>query len=373
MPAPPHRRGADARGVRAGLHSVYLCGGPGGGELSGSLRLAFLFKMPTMKAAWYSSNGSAREVLVVGDIPTPEPAAGQVRVRLHASGVNPSDVKSRAKRPPAWAQVVPHSDGAGVIDKVGPGVARQPGERVWIWNGQWQRPLGTAAQFIVLPSQQAVPLPDSVSFEEGACLGIPALTAIEAIRLAGDLAQQTVLVTGAGSTVGLYITQLAVRAGARVIGTASKGPRSQHAIAAGAAEIVDYRNEPVAERVKSLTGGRGVDVIIDMDFSTTAALLAEQVLKPHGRLVCYGSNVPGPQLVDFHALLWGSLELKYFLVYDLAPQAREHGLATLGDLLNRGALKHSIAGTFSLADIAAAHECVEAGDRIGTTIVTFDA
>src|SRR3954447_4860022 len=118
-----------------------------------------------MKAAWYSQNGEARDVLVVGDLPTPEPAAGEVRVRLHSSGVNPSDVKSRRNRPVTAERIVPHSDGAGIIDKVGSGVpSSRIGERVWIWNGQWQRPLGTAAEFIALPSEQAVLLPENTDF-----------------------------------------------------------------------------------------------------------------------------------------------------------------------------------------------------------------
>ena len=140
-----------------------------------------------MRAAYYEQNGSAREVLRVGEVETPQAGAGEVRVKLATSGVNPSDVKSRqgSTRKIAWPRVIPHSDGAGVIDQVGDGVAKSRiGERVWVWNGQWKRAFGTAAEYIALPAAQAVKLPDNVSFEAGACLGIPAMTAIHAVTLA---------------------------------------------------------------------------------------------------------------------------------------------------------------------------------------------
>ncbi|MEA2931148.1 MAG: NADPH:quinone reductase, partial [Hyphomicrobiales bacterium] len=151
-----------------------------------------------MRAAYYEKNGAADEVLHLGEIDTPKPAPGEVRVRLATSGVNPSDVKTRAgtARKIAFARVIPHSDGAGEIDMVGEGVAASRlGERVWTWNGQWKRPFGTAAQFIALPEKQAVRLPGGVSYEAGACLGIPALTARHAVALAEAAAGQTVLIS----------------------------------------------------------------------------------------------------------------------------------------------------------------------------------
>jgi NADPH:quinone reductase len=173
-----------------------------------------------MKAAWYEKNGEARDVLVVGDMETPKPAAGEVLVRLHTSGVNPSDVKSRKGRPLIAPRIVPHSDGAGTIDAVGDGVDEaRIGERVWVWNGQWKRPSGTAAEYIALPQDQAVRLPAGIDFATGACLGIPALTALHAVSLHGDIAGKTLLVTGAAAAVGHYATQMAKLRGARVIGT----------------------------------------------------------------------------------------------------------------------------------------------------------
>lgn len=323
-----------------------------------------------MKAAWYTRNGPAREVLELGDLPDPAPGPGDVLVEIHASGINPSDVKSRLGRPVDAPLIVPHSDGAGVIVAVGAGVPRQRiGQRVWLWNGQWQRSMGTAAEFIALPQAQAVPLPDYVSFDAGACLGIPALTAIHAVRRAGELQGRTVLVTGAGGVVGNYITQIAARRGAVVLGTAGSQARRDHAFAAGAAQVIDYKREPVAERVRALTGGAGADAVIDLDFSGTAPLLPQGLIKPHGRYVCYGSNQRGALPVDIRSLLWGSLDLVFFLVYDLLPREREAALDEVAALLGLGGLQHCISASFPLAEIAAAHEAVEAGDRIGNVLL----
>jgi NADPH:quinone reductase len=325
-----------------------------------------------MKAAWYSRNGEARDVLVTGELPDPEPGPGDVRVRLASSGINPSDVKSRRGRPLNADKIVPHSDGAGVIDKVGKGVPEsRVGERVWVWNGQWKRPFGTACELIVLPQEQAVPLPAAVDFAAGACFGIPALTAIQAIRLAGSLQGRTVLVTGAGNAVGHYITQLAAMQGARIIGTAGSPPRAEHARASGAHELIDYKTEPVAQRILDLTQGQGVDVILDMDFSSTSKLLEKGALKPHGRLVGYGSNNAGDVAVNFRSLLWGSIGLKFFLVYDLGDQDRQACIGALTELLAVNGLRHKVGQTFPLDDIAAAHEAVESGRVVGNVVLTL--
>ncbi|WP_341912708.1 NADPH:quinone reductase [Ferrovibrio terrae] len=315
-----------------------------------------------MKAAWYTKNGEAKDVLVVGEQPTPQPAAGEVLVRLHSSGVNPSDVKSRRGRPLAWPLVVPHSDGAGVIAAVGAGVdaATKVGQRVWIWNGQWQRPLGTAAEYIALPAAQAVPLPDAVDFNTAACFGIPALTAIHALRLAQAAGAQSVLVTGAASAVGHYVTQIAASRGLRVIGTASAA-RAATARAAGAADVIDYKSEDVAAKIAALTDGRGVDAIIDMDLSSTAPLLAKGVLAPHGTLVCYGSNAMGDVPIPFRDLLFRGLSLRFFVVYELTAEDRRAALADLDAILQAGKLVTRIAAKFPLAQIVQAHEAVEQG------------
>jgi NADPH2:quinone reductase len=323
-----------------------------------------------MRAAWYSRNGEAREVLVVGELPPPLPQRGEVRVRLAASGVNPSDVKSRRSRPLDTERIVPHSDGAGVIDMAGDGVpASRIGERVWVWNGQWQRPMGTAAEYIVLPEAQAVRLPDTTDFAAAACLGIPAMTAFQAIRLLGDISGKTVLVIGASSAVGHYAAQLAVIGGAEVIGTVGSPEKAAHALHAGVRKTINYKTEPVAQRIKEMTAGRGVDAIVDMDFSSTIQLLSHGALAPHGTLVCYGSNVYGDIPIPFRNLLFSSISLRFFLVYDLAPVDRQAALDGLSELLAAGRLLHTIGARFALDDIAAAHEAVEGGKLVGNVIV----
>ncbi len=321
-----------------------------------------------MRAAWYLKNGEAKDVMLLGDLPKPQAAAGEVLVRLATSGVNPSDVKSRRARP-LTEMIVPHSDGAGVIEAVGAGVpGSRIGERVWIWNGQWGRAMGTAAQYIALPSAQAVLLPEQVDFAAGACFGIPALTALQAVHLAGELKDQQVLVTGASSAVGHYVTQLVTLAGGQVIGTVGSPAKARHAQAAGMKEAIFYKTESVADRVKALTAGRGVPVIIDMDFASTGKLLAEGALAPHGRVICFGSNAPDITL-NFRTLLFPSLSLKFFLVYDLTPADRQTAQARLNELLQTQQLQHAISRRFALADIVAAHEAVEAGQDIGNVVV----
>ncbi len=323
-----------------------------------------------MQAAWYSKNGEARDVLVVGELPIPTPNGNEVRVRLSTSGVNPSDVKSRRGRPLADALVVPHSDGAGVIEAVGdPALSARIGERVWIWNGQWQRPLGTAASRIVVPAEQAVRLPTAIDFAAAACLGIPALTAYQAIHLLGDVRGKTVLIIGAASSVGHYAAQMAVLAGARVIGTVGSAERAAHALSAGVEATINYKTEDVASRILELTNGRGVNAIVDMDFSTTARLLSEGVLAAHGVVACYGSNDVKDIGIPFRAALFGSYTLRFFLVYDLTPADRQSAVAGLNALLEQNKLRHVVGARFALAEIVAAHEAVEQGRVIGNVVI----
>ena len=230
-----------------------------------------------MKAIWYDRQGPAAEILTYGELPTPTPGPGEVLVRIATSGANPSDWKSRSGkgRPMAFPRVIPHSDGAGQIEAVGEGVPRQRvGQRVWIWNGQWKRPFGTAAKYIALPSDQAVPLPENVGYAEGACLGIPALTALHAVLTDGGVTGQRVLVTGGAGSVGHYAIQFARLLGAsQVIATVSGEAKAAHAMTAGADYTVNYRSEDTVERVTALTGGHGVDRVVDVDISGTAPML----------------------------------------------------------------------------------------------------
>lgn len=328
-----------------------------------------------MKAAWYERVGDAREVLQFGDLPDPLPAAGELRVRLQWSGVNPSDVKSRAglrSKTLAFARIIPHSDGAGVVDAVGEGVdASRIGQRVWIWNAAWGRPAGTAAQYVCLPQAQAVPLPEAASGEAGACMGIPGLTAMHAVLTDGGVAGKTVLVQGGAGAVGHYAVQMAARLGAaQVIATVSTPHKAELARAAGADEVILYKSEPVAERVRELTGGRGVDRVIELDLAGNAALDLE-VLRSGGELVVYGSAA-SPLSLPFFPLISKNLGLRFFIVYNLDPADRQRAMAVIQRMLARGELIHNIAERLPLSDIARGHELVEQGGLTGNLVLKID-
>ena len=328
-----------------------------------------------MRAAYYERTGAAREVLQLGELPTPEPGPGEVRVRLVTSGVNPSDVKSRAglrSKELPFPRIVPHSDGAGVIDAIGEGVAAaRLGERVWTWNAAWKRPFGTAAQFVVLPAEQAVRLPDGVGFDAGACLGIPALTALHAVRMDGGVAGKSVLVTGGAGAVGHYAVQMARLAGARqVIATVSSEEKARLAREAGAAVTIDYRGEDVAARVQQATGGEGVDRVIEVDFAANVNSSLAAV-KPEGDIVVYGSGKP-EIAVPFFPTILKNVRLRFFIVYNLLPADRAAAIEQLTAWLRDGRLQHRIAARLPLAQIAQAHELVESGRALGNVVLTVD-
>lgn len=321
-----------------------------------------------MRAAFYERNGAAREVLQLGDVLTPEPGAGEVRIKLVFSGVNPSDVKARAgSRPITVPRLIPHSDGSGTIDKVGPGVpASRVGERVWTWNGQWKRPFGTCAEFIVLPQALAVPLPAQVGDEAGACLGIPAMTASHAVEVAQAAPGVTVLVSGGAGAVGHYAIQFAKARGATVVTTVSSDAKAGLARQAGADHVIDYKRENVGERVKALTKGTGVDAIVELDFAVNVGLVPE-VLKPRGMVVIYGNSKPIAE-VPTGFCLQNQIRLQSIFVYELNEIERARTIAEIMRLMQEDRLIHNIAATFPLSEIVAAHEAVEKG-AMGNVVV----
>jgi NADPH2:quinone reductase len=323
-----------------------------------------------MKAAFYSRQGAAREVLQVGEQPIPQPEGKEVRVKIHASGGNPSDWKVRRGgfgRGLMAPLIIPHSDGAGVIDAIGPGAPDRIGERVWIWNGQWKRPHGTAAEYIVLPSEQAVKLPDRVSYAEGACLGIPALTANHAVRLAGLRQGMQVLISGGAGSVGHYAIQMAKTRGARVITTVSSQQKAEHAKSAGADVIINYREEDVGRRVKQETGGGGVDAVIEVDLTRNAQLYPS-ILSPHATVVVYGMSRNEAQLPSLW-LMQNSITLRLFLIYEISASDRRASIDELTEFLQSGRLVHTIARRLPLEGIAEAHEILESGDIMGNVVL----
>ncbi len=327
-----------------------------------------------MRAAYYEKFGPANDVLHVGELPTPEPGPGEVRVRVHFSGVNPSDVKTRnGLRGGAlpYPRIVPHSDGAGVIDAVGPGVdASRIGERVWIWNAGWKRADGTAAEFVTLPQEQAVELPDHVDLAAGACLGIPALTAYHAVTCGGGVAGKSVLVAGGAGAVGHYAVQIAKIEGAsRVIATISGSEKAELARAAGADLIVNYREEDLIARCREATDGLGVERIIEVDLAANIARDVE-IIRADGDIVVYGSGAPEIP-VPFLPSILGNVTYRFFIVYNLSPTVRAHVQARLTEQLAQDRLRHNVVEQLPLEQIVQAHELIEQGSLLGNLVLTL--
>lgn len=323
-----------------------------------------------MKAIWYEKFGEAADVLTYGDMPDPTPGTGEVVVRIRATGVNPSDAKLRSGARPgavmAFPRIIPHSDGAGEIVGVGEGVDKaRIGERVWIWNGQWQRAFGTAAELIALPSDQAVAVPDRVRFEDAACFGIPAMTAWAAVFAGGPVDGKTVLVTGGAGTVGRYACQMARLGGARVITTVSSAAKADHSTAE---EWVNYKTGDVTAEVMELTGGAGVDRIVDVDFGANqAASLA--LIKEAGGIAAYASAADMAPTLQFYPFMFKNVTLHMLIVYCLDPAMRRRGEAQMTKWLEDGALSHAAVPSGALADAAAGHDKVMAGEKLGTVVL----
>lgn len=324
-----------------------------------------------MRAAYYERQGPAGEVLQVGEIELPRPGPAEVLVRLATSGINPSDVKMRAgaRGGMPFPRIVPHSDGAGVIESVGEGVdPSRVGRRVWTFNAGWGRAMGTAAEFVALPVTQIVDLPEEATFETGACLGIPAMTAHRCLFADGEIAGCAVLITGGAGAVGSAAIQLAKWVGARVITTVSGEAKAAFAKSAGADHVINYKSEEVASAVLELTNGEGVDRVVDVEFGGNLDI-TRRIIKPNGTIAAYGSMAEPTPKLPFYELMFKGVNLRMVLVYILLEDAREHAKRDIKAALRDGALKPPIAQTFPLDQVAKAHEAVESGKAIGNVVL----
>ena len=321
-----------------------------------------------MKAALYTSTGPAGQVLRVDEVDRPLPGPGEVLVRVHASGVNPTDYKTRAGatgRPIDGFQI-PHHDGAGVIEAVGEGVDRaRIGERVWVWLAAFGRRWGTAAEWTVVPSRQAVRLPDGVSFELGASLGVPALTAHRCLFADGPVSGKTVLVAGGAGAVGHYAIELAKRAGARVVTTVSGPEKAELASKAGADLVVNYRAADATEQVRAFAPV--VDRVVEVALGANLALdLA--VASPSTVVVTYAAEVENPVL-PVRACMSANVTLRFVLLYGVPAAALDAAVADVAAAAEAGELTELPVHRFPLADVAQAHDAVEGG-AVGKVIVT---
>jgi len=323
-----------------------------------------------MRAIWYDRTGPARQVLELGERPIPQPGQGQALIRVRASGVNPSDAGMRGQGPMSYPRITPNSDGAGIVEAVGPGTAPDwVGKRVWFYNGQRNgRAFGSAAEYIELDTDLLSVLPDEVGFAEGATLGIPCMTAHRSLFLAGPVQGRTVLVTGGAGAVGHYAVQLAHWAGATVIATVSSPDKAERALAGGADHVINYRDGDVAARVREITGGEGVHHIVDVDFGGNLET-SLACLRMNGSLAYYATKgQPNPTLVA-GALMRLNLSISGVYLPVSPHKARKRAQQDITRWIGTGPRTLAVAGRYPLEDCAGAHEQVESGTKVGTVVV----
>jgi len=326
-----------------------------------------------MKAAYYDRQGPAREVLIVGELPDPQPGPGQVRVKVHVSGLNPSDIKGRsgfAGAPMRFPRIVPHQDGAGVIDRVGSGVPESRiGERVWLYEAQIGRPAGTAAEYTIVPSINAVPIPDGIPFDVAACLGVAAMTAHRCLFADGDLRDRWVLVTGGAGAVGTAAILLAKWAGAHVATTVSRAEQEAVARRAGADVIINRRTDDVPARIREATANAGVARIVDVNLvDNLPADLA--CLAPNGVVSAYATDHPDAIMsVPFLPAMLRGIVFRFVYVYGMPAEAHSDAIGDINACLAAGAYHPEIAIRLPLDRIAEAHEAQASGKVIGKILI----
>lgn len=328
-----------------------------------------------MQAIWYEQQGPASGVLKFGEREKPVVGDGDVLVRLFSSAVNPSDTK---KRSGAQAEefeddfIIPHSDGAGVIESVGSAVSENRiGERVWIYQAQYARHLGTAAQYVAVPSITAATLPENTAYDVGACLGIPAMTAHRSVFIEGDIEGKTVLVTGASGRVGYYAAQFAKIAGARVIVTAGSDARCEVASQTGADEVLNYRSDDLVSAINKLTNGNGVDRIVEVEFGVNAQISA-LILKNCGIISTYSSSLVPEPTIPFYQMMFKNVSINMVLVYNMPESAKQQAILEINRALANDQLRHRIAESWSLEETAKAHEAIEEGGKDGCVVIEIE-
>ena len=328
-----------------------------------------------MRAAWFESFGKAADVLQFGELETSTAGPGEVLVRIYTSGVNPSDVKKRAGSFPNLLDaglVIPNSDGAGVIEAVGNGVdASRIGERVWLYQAQFARQQGTAAEYVAIDASRAARLPENASFEVGACLGIPAMTAHRAVFADGDVDGQTILITGGAGRVGYYAVQWASQAGATVIATASNDADKAACEGAGAHHVINHRDDDVVGAIMVASGGNPIDRVVDVEFGANLAV-SVAVLKVGGIIATYSSTQVQEPRLPFFQMMYKDLTIHTIIVYAMPEPAKQHAIADIDKALVANTLQHRIAETMPLHEIARANEVIENGSIRGAVVLTLD-
>ena len=325
-----------------------------------------------MKAVTYNSFGSPSSVLTYSEIEKPKPRTNEVLVKLHFSGVNPSDAKARAGgRPgissPPYDTIIPHSDGSGIIVQVGKNISSDRlNERVWIWNGGWKRAFGTAAEYICLPAEQAVKMPSSMSFEHGACLGIPGLTAAQLTCMQSNIEGKTVFISGGNGAVGHLAIQLAKYRGAKIITTARPGI-TKRLKDFGADFVLDYADNKLDQKVLECAPN-GVDLAVEVEFGENIEMIPK-IMRPMGTVFIYGSGKNMNPQFPFGDYLFKGLKLDIILVYLMPLTIRKKLIKVIHDAYTNKALSPSIDSVYDLHDCAKAHEQVMKPGRNGTVLL----
>ena len=325
-----------------------------------------------MKAAWYTSFGPAEDTLIIGDFKTPEPEPGEVKIRVYASGVNPSDTKKRLGANPALLDdgpVIPNSDGAGEIVSVGEGVSSsRVGERVWVYNAQYGRRLGTSAEYVCLPSDYVIMLPESADYSTGAMMGIPAMTSHRCVFADGSVEGQTLLITGGAGRVGYYAIQWAKEYGATVISTASSDASREQCNNAGADLVVGHPSDESVSEILDHTDGKKIDRIIEGDFGANLLPVLE-VLKTGGTIATYSSMTDMNPSIPFVRMMFMDITIRMVLVYEMPKEAKEHAAKDITTMLSQNRFDNRVAKEYSLDDIASAHTLIESGKPHGSVII----
>ena len=324
-----------------------------------------------MRAGWYERTGSADDVITVGEMPTPQPGPGEVLVRLHASGISPSDYKKRGntKAGMEFPRIVPHSDGAGVIAALGKGVEKFTiGQRVWIFNGQWERPFGTAAEYIALPVFQVRPLPQNMSFIEGACLGIPAMTSHRAVFMDGPVSGKTIYVPGAAGRVGAYAVQWAKWGGARVIAEVGTAEKARAVTALGADRVLLRGEDDPVAAVLDETGGVGADRIIEIEFGGNMPI-NEKIIAEGGVIASYASARVPKAAISVSPRRARNMSMHFVHCYTMSDAAKNTAAADIARIAADGKFQHRIAAVFPLDQLARAHREAETQSGTGQMVV----
>jgi NADPH:quinone reductase-like Zn-dependent oxidoreductase len=328
-----------------------------------------------MKAAWFEKFGIPADTIIIGEQPKPVAGDGEVLVKLKTTGINPSDVKKRTGAFPNLldsGHVIPHSDGAGIIEAVGKGVSEDRiGERVWVYQAQYARLLGTAAQYVAIDASRAATLPDNTSFEIGACLGIPAMTAHRVVSSDGSVKGQTVVVTGGAGRVGYYAIQWAKLAGAKVIATASNPTDEASCMAAGADLVVNHREANWGDKVQEVNDGEKVDRVIDVEFGFNLPEVLK-CIRTGGVIATYGNTQIKEPKLPFMQMLFMDLTIKMTIVYAMPETAKQQAIKDIYSALSADQLKHRVTHVLPFKQMAKSHELIEQSNLRGCVIVDIE-